>query len=395
MSGLFERLRGASPRAVAVVCLVAAGAATLPGCGPVVAQGGPGGPPPVGVVPVVERPIAPSETFSTRLEAVQTVELRAQVSGTLVRVHFREGQLVRRGELLFTIDPRPFEAEVARLQAQVAADRSRAELARSELARAETLLPIQAASEQEVDQLRAALRGAEAAEAGSKAALDLARIALGHARVVAPISGRVSRAEVTPGNLVAAGTTLLTTLVAADRVQAYAQVDEGSYLRFLRDARTATGRVSVRMGLADEAGFPRSGRIDFVDNRLDPSSGTIRVRAVFDNADGRLTPGLSARLQIGGPAAVPATLVPDRAIGTDQTRKTVLVVGPGNVVQPRTVQPGALIGGMRVVTGVKAGEQVIVEGLQRAFPGAPVTPQPLKTDADGLPLPAATPGAAQ
>ena len=380
------RLLGAS-MATAIASL------TLSACDPVGAQGGPSGPPPVSVIAATARPVPQSEIFNARLEAVQTVDLRPQISGTLQQVHFREGQMVRKGELLFSIDARPLQAEVNRLQAQLQSSRTQGELSRAELARAEKLLPIQAASQQEIDQLRAAARSADAASAGAQAALDGAQLNLAYTRITAPFAGRISRAEITAGNLVAAGTTLLSTLVATDRVHAYADISEAAYLRFVRSAQAGNQPVMVALALADESGFPHSGRIDFVDNRLNPATGTIRARAVFDNKDGRFTPGLSARMQISGPAGAPVTLVPDRAIGTDQTRKTVLIVGANNIVQPREVQPGTLVDGMRVVGGVKAGELVIVEGLQRAFPGAPVTPQVLKTDARGMPLPAAAPAA--
>lgn len=361
-----------------------------PGCQKVGAQGGPGGPPPVQVVVVRERPIAPSEVFSARLEAVQTVEVRPKVGGTLIGVHFAEGQRVPRGALLFTLDAEPFRVEVARLQAQRQAAMTQGELARSELARSEKLLAIQAVSQQEIDQQRAAARNADAAVASAQAALDAAQLNFSYTRVTAPIAGRVSRAEVTPGNLVAAGSTLLTTLVATERIHAIVAVSESAYLRFLRNVpadKSGAAGVAVKMGLAGDTGLPHTGRIDFIDNRLDPASGTLRVRAVFDNSDGKLLPGLAARVQISGAAGAPAAVLPDRAIGTDQTRKVVLVVGANNVVEQRSVVPGALLDGMRVVSGVKAGEKVIVDGLQRAFPGAPVTPQELPTDAEGRPLP--------
>jgi RND family efflux transporter MFP subunit len=397
--------RSALPRPAARAALAASvlllAATLLPGCAPAEAQGGPGGPPPVGVVPAVARAVPPGETFTARLEAIETVEVRPQVTGTLQRVHFREGQAVRRGELLFTIDPRPFAAEVARAEAQLAAAGTQGELARAEVARAEKLLPIQAASQQEIDQLRAGVKGADANAAAARAALDSARLALAYTRIAAPIAGRVGKAEVTAGNLVAAGSSLLTTLVGTGRVRATVDVNEAAYLRFVRGAGGASGggtagtagTVQVAMGLADEPGFPHAGRIDFVDNRLNPATGTIRVRAVFDDPQGRFTPGLSARVRLSGAAGAPSVLVPERAIGTDQTNKVLLIVGANNVVAPRPVQTGPLVGGMRVVSGVKAGELVIVDGLQRAFPGAPVAPQRLPTDAEGLPLPAPPPGA--
>jgi len=195
---------------------------------------------------------------------------------------------------------------------------------------------------------------------------------------------------------------VLTTVVADDRVHAWFDLSEAQVLQFRAAAGGRTNAAAlpaVQMGLATDDGFPHTGRLDFIDNRLDPASATLRVRAVFDNRDGRFTPGLTARVRLAAREAAPAVLVPERAIGTDQTNKVVLVVGPNNIVQPRPVVPGALLDGMRVVSGIQPGERVIVEGLLRAFPGAPVTPNVLPTDANGLPLPAGaapggTPGAA-
>jgi RND family efflux transporter MFP subunit len=360
------------------------------------APGGPGGAPgapPVSVAPAVQRQVQDSEEFSARLEAVDTVEVRARVGGTLEAVHFREGERVARGALLFTIDPRPFAAEVARAEAQLAAAQNGVELARSEVARAEKLVPISGISAQELDQLRSAVRGGEANAKAAEAALATARLNLGYTRIVAPISGRASRAAITAGNLVTAGEPVLTTLVSQDKVHAWFDVPEALYLRLQGSQQAARaakgGAAAVQMGLADEEGFPHAGKVDFIDNRLDPATATIRVRAAFDNDKGRFTPGLSARLKLAGSAGYDAVLVPERAIGTDQTRKVVLTVGANNIVAPREVQLGALLDGMRVVQGVKAGENVIVDGLQRAFPGAPVAPTVLKVDERGMPIPPA------
>lgn len=356
-------------------------------------SGGPGagGPPPVSVVAAVQRTVQPAETFSARLAAAESVEIRARVAGTLERVHFREGQRVARGDLLFTIDPRPFQAEVSRAEAQRAAARSQVELARSELARAEPLLALQGVSAQEIDQLRAAVRNGDATVQAAEAALQVAQLNLSYTRITAPIGGRTSRTLLTAGNLVGAGEPVLTTVVADERVHAWFDVSEAMALQLGAAATARREGLPVQMGLASDTGLPHAGRVDFIDNRLDPSSATLRMRAVFDNRDGRFTPGLTARVRLAAREAAPAVLVPERAIGTDQTNKLVLVVGDNNIVQPRPVQPGALLDGMRVVTGVQPGERVIVEGLLRAFPGAPVTPQLLPTDGNGLPLP---PGAA-
>jgi RND family efflux transporter MFP subunit len=372
-------------RAAAVVAIVSTLVVNA-ACSPSNAQGGPGGPPPVSVAPAVQRALQASEDFSARIEAQETVELRSRVAGTLERVHFKEGQRVAKGALLFTIDARPFAAEVERTQAQLASARSALELARSERARAEKLLPLQAVSQQEVDQLRAAERNGEAAERAARAALATAQLSLGYTRITAPVAGRLSRANVSVGNLVAVGEPVLSTLVASDRVQVWFDASEASYLKIAPMMRAGGPAPTVAVGLADEPGYPHTGTVDFIDNRLNPATGSIRVRATLDNKDGRFVPGLSARVRLASGAAAPATLVPERAIGTDQTRKVVMVVGANNIVTPREVKLGALADGMRVVSGVKAGELIIVDGLQRAFPGAPVAPTLLKVDDKGLPI---------
>lgn len=372
--------------------------AGLAGCGQgsydAKAQAG-AGPPPVSVVPVTQRVVREFDEFTARLEAVDTVDVRARVAGTLDKVHFRAGQKVSKGDLLFTIDPRPFALEVARTQARLAAARTQSGLARSELARAEKLLPMQAVSQQEVDQLRAAVRTDETAIQAAEAELNVAKLNLSFTRITSPIAGRISRALVTAGNLVNAGEPVLTTIVSIERVYAYFDASEATYLKYVRAGRdgspTSVRETSspVLMGLSDEDGYPHQGRMDFVDNRLNPATGSMRVRAVFDNANAQFTPGLSARIKLVGSAAHQATLVPERAISTDQTRKIVMVVGANNVVEPREVKTAALLDGMRVVTGVKAGEKIIVDGLQRAIPGAPVTPQEVKIDEKGMPVAAA------
>jgi RND family efflux transporter MFP subunit len=366
-------------------------AAVLAACGPTQAQNGPGGPPPVSVAPATQRAIQASEDFSARIEAQQTVELRSRVAGTVERVHFREGQRVAKGALLFTIDPKPFAAEVARAQAQLASTLTAAELAKAERERAEKLLPMQAVSQQEVDQLRSAERNAVASQQAARAALNVAQLSLGYSRITAPVAGRMSRAEITPGNLVSVGEPVLSTLVASDKVEVWFDASESTFLRLSQSIRAGGPAPTVAVGLSNEEGYPHTGTVDFVDNRLNPATGSIRVRAIMDNKDGRFTPGLSARVRLSSGAAAPSTLVPERAIGTDQTRKVVMVVGQNNVVTPREVKLGALADGMRVVTGVKPGELVIVDGLQRAFPGAPVTPTVLKVDDKGMPIAAPPP----
>jgi RND family efflux transporter MFP subunit len=358
----------------------------LAACDASMAQPGAGGPPPVSVAPAVQRSLQSSEDFSARLEAQETVELRSRVAGTLMQVHFKDGQRVAKGALLFTIDPKPFATEVERAQAQLSSVRTQQALAEAELARAEKLLPMQAVSQQQVDQLRAAQRNAQAQEQSARAALNSAQLSLGYTRITAPVAGRLSRANVTPGNLVSVGEPVLTTLVASDKVQVWFDASEASFLKLSQALRAGGPPPTVAVGLANEDGFAHTGTVDFIDNRLNPATGSIRVRAMLDNKDGRFTPGLSARVRLASGAATPATLVPERAIGTDQTRKVVMVVGDKNIVTPREVKLGALNEGMRVVTGLKAGELVIVDGLQRAFPGAPVAPTVLKVDDKGMPI---------
>jgi RND family efflux transporter MFP subunit len=385
-----------SPLTWALCALLLGTLCLATGCGPAnSAGGGPAGPPPVSVAPVTQRAIQDFDDFTARLEAVNSVDIRSRVAGTLMQVHFQDGQRVAKGALLFSIDSRSFAAELARVQAQRSSARTQAELASAELARAEKLLPLQAVSLQEIDQLRAAKRNAQANVASADAQLSSAELNLSYARITAPMAGRISRSNITPGNLVNAGDPVLTTLIATEKVYAWFDAPESTYLRLSAAKRDATkdkkSAPTVQMGLADEEGFPHQGTVDFVDNRLNPATGSIRVRAVFDNSPGRFTPGLSARLRLGSGAAINTTLVPERAISTDQTRKVVMVVGANNIVAPREVKLGALLNGMRVVTGVQAGENIIVDGLQRAFPGAPVTPQMLKVDAMGMPIPAPPP----
>jgi multidrug efflux system membrane fusion protein len=372
-------------RTVAQAALIALAVVFLQACGrPADAQGGPPPAMPVSVAPAVQRAVTDIETFSGRLEAAEFVELRARVGGTIEKVHFTDGASVAAGALLFTIDPRPFEAEVARAESQLVAAKSRAELAQTELTRAQKLLESRAVSRQEFDQLSAGARTSEADIKAAEAALRVARLNLAYTAVRAPIAGRLSRAHVTAGNLVNEQV-VLTTIAATNRVHAYF---DGSEQTFLRVKAAGNAKPVVRMGLANESGYPHQGTLDFVDNRLNPQTGAIRLRASFDNRDGRFVPGLAARLTMTTSAPYQATLVPERAIGTDQNRKTVVVVGADGQPQFRVVQLGPLQNGMRVVLGdaVKPGENVVVEGLQRIMPGVPVQPQVLKVDEKGMPV---------
>ena len=368
--------------------LLLAGAAVWTARTPAVAE-----PPPapaaaqVDVAEVVSRPITDWQSYSGRLEAVERVEIRPLVSGTLTRIHFRDGSLVRKGELLFTIDPRPYEAEVAGRKAQLAAAQARQAYTASELARARRLLEGNAIARRDFDEKHNAAAEAAANLQAARAALQAAELDLEHTRIVAPVAGRISRAKVTEGNVVAAGagSEPLTTLVSVDRMYAAFDVDEQSFLKVVGPATGTAGaapEVPVLLGLADEEDYPRRGAVSYVDNRLDVSSGTIRVRAVFDNPDGRLLPGLYARVRLAGSAERPGLLIDERAIGTDQDKRFVLVVGEDNRAVYREVRLGANIGPLRVVEqGLEPGERIVVNGLQRVRPGDAVSPQAVSMDA--------------
>lgn len=381
-----EFLRPRAWRRAALAVLVPA--LLLAGCGdPAEAQGGPPPAAPVSVAPAVQRTVSDSEEFSGRLEASEFVELRPRVAGTIDQVHFTDGALVKKGQLLFSIDSRGFAADVARAESQLAAVSARAELAQTELKRAQTLVDARAVSRQEFDQMNSSARTTQADIKTAEAALRTARLNLEYASVRAPITGRTSRANITAGNLVN-DQTVLTTITGTAKVYAYFDISEQTYLRVMAGPEKAP---RVRMGLTSDTGHPHEGRVDFIDNRLNAQTGAIRLRASFDNSKGQFTPGLAVKLTMGTSAPYPALMVPERAIGTDQTKKFVYVVGADGKPQFREVQLGALQGGMRVVGGgsVKAGDNVIVEGLQRVVPGMPVAPQVLKVDANGMPLPAA------
>ncbi|MBK3736603.1 efflux RND transporter periplasmic adaptor subunit [Azospirillum brasilense] len=333
-------------------------------------------PPEVDVAPVVTRKITDWQSYSGRLEAVDRVEVRPQVSGAITAVHFRNGALVKKGDPLFTIDPRPHVAEVARAEAQVAAAQAAVRFTTADLDRAQRLVQNNTVSRQTLDEKENAAREAGANLKAAQAALDLARIDLEHTQVTAPISGRVSRAEATVGNVVASGASAapLTTLVSVSPIYASFDVDEQTYLRHIANVKDAAD-VPVQLGLANESGYSRGGTVEHVDNRLDAVSGTIRVRAKFDNPDGMLVPGLYARVKVGGSTPHDALMVEDRAINTDQDKKFVLVVGGDDTVQYREIIPGAAQNGLRVVkSGLAAGERIVVNGVQHARPGARRTP---------------------
>jgi membrane fusion protein, multidrug efflux system len=343
---------------------------------------------PVSVALVEQRDVAVWDEFSGRLEAIERVEVRSRVAGALLEAHFREGALVKKDDLLITIDPAPYAAEVDRNEAQVAAAEARVELTKSDVERGEKLSGSRIISQRELDQRVNAQREAEANVRAAKAALQTARLNLDYTQVRAPVTGRVGRLEITVGNLVAAGpgAPVLTTLVSVNPIYASFNADEQVVTRALKtladqNAVSEVGRIPVRMSTAtSDESF--EGKLQLIDNQVDARSGTVRVRAVFDNTDGRLIPGQFARLRMGQPKAEPALMVNERAIGTDQSKKFVLVVTADNKAEYREVTLGANVDNLRVVTtGLKSGERIVVNGLQRVRPGAVVVPQVVRMDA--------------
>ncbi|WP_339482838.1 MULTISPECIES: multidrug efflux RND transporter periplasmic adaptor subunit MexE [unclassified Pseudomonas] len=332
----------------------------------------------VSVAKVLEQPVNEWDEFTGRLEAPETVEIRPRVSGQIDKVAFTEGSLVKKGDLLFQIDPRPFQAEVRRLDAQLAQARATATRSKNEAQRGERLRLSNAISAELADSRTSAAQEARAAAAAIQAQLDLAKLNLSFTRVTSPISGRVSRADITAGNLVTADVTPLTSVVSTDKVYAYFDADEGVFLKYTQLARQGQrGQATpVYMGLSNEDGNPHQGHMNFVDNQVNPQTGTIRGRAVFDNKDGAYTPGLYARLKLVGSGTYAAVLINDEAVGTDLGKKFVLVMDAENKPAYRAVELGPKIEGLRIVrSGLSKDDTIIVKGLQRARPGSPVTPE--------------------
>lgn len=356
--------------------------------------------PPVTVAAAIERSFSESDEFAGRLDAVEKVELRPRVSGYIEKIHFSQGAEVTKGDLLFAIDARPFEHEMHRAEAQVASAKTRLDLAAGELARVEKLVGSGAVSRQEVDERASARRDAESALAAARASLETANLNIGYTQVRAPVTGRTSRAELTAGNFVTAGQTTLTTIVSIDPIYAVFEADEQAFLKYADLSRRAAGaraaKNTVYMGLSNEEGFPHKGAIAFVDNRLNPQTGTILARALFDNRDRRFTPGLFARVKLVGGSPSTAVLIDDRAVGTDQNKRFVLVVGSDSKAMYREVKLGAMSEGLRVIRdGLKKGEVIVVNGLQRVRPGMPVQPATVPMDPKERPAPdtgAAGPG---
>jgi RND family efflux transporter MFP subunit len=337
--------------------------------------------PHVTVAQVVKRPVTDFDEFTGKFTAVERVELRPRASGYISNVSLEAGREVKKGDVLFTIDQRPYQAEFKRAEAMLAQARSQLALSKSERERAVKLLDQHAISREEFDSRVSGSEQAEANVQAAAAAVDQAALNLSFTQVRSPIAGVVSREEVTEGNLVTAGQTLLTTVVSIDKIYVEFQGDEQVYLKHAALARkgdinTAGGESPVWVGLADESGTPHEGKMVFIDNALDPQTGTIRARALLDNKDRRFTPGLFARVKLVGSAEYQALLVNDSAIGTDQNVRFVFALDKDNKVQYRPVKLGPLVNGLRVVReGLQLGDTVVVNGLQRVRPGVQVAPE--------------------
>lgn len=349
-------------------------ALALAGCAADAQTSAPPAPPPaVSVAPVTFQALRQWDDFTGRLEAVDTVALRPRVTGEVIAAPFTEGARVRKGQLLFQIDPRPFQAEVDRLSAEADRARAKAQLASADSDRGQRLLAQEAVAKEEAERLVSEVRSAKADLGAAEAALRAAQLSLSFTRVVSPIDGRVSRALITRGNQVGPAD-LLTTIVSDGPIYATFSTDEQTYLKYAEAQRGGEG--PVYMGLMTEAGFPHQGKLHFLDNAVDARSGTISGRAVFDNSDGAFTPGLFARVRLVSRESRTVALIPESALGTDLGKRYVLVLGGGNKVQYRSVTLGRAAGGYRIVlTGLKPGETIVTAGLQKVKPGDTVTPQ--------------------
>jgi multidrug efflux system membrane fusion protein len=393
-----------SPRAAAlrrfrfpVAAIAALSVAACSGAG-----GQEGMPPPdVSVATVVQKSVTEWDDYSGHVEAVESAEIRPRVAGHLLKIHFREGGPVAKGDLLFTIDDREFRAAANSARADLSRAEARQSLARQELARAEALIAERAVSQGELDSRRMDMQQAEADVLSARAKLTQAELNLSFTRVTAPFAGRAGAALVKPGNVVQPNETLLTTVVSIDPVYVTFTGDERAYLRYQELAREGTressrdARNPVLVGLSNEEGYPHQGEMDFVDNSLDPASGTIQARAVLPNPDGIFTPGLFARVRLLGDSQTDALLIHEQAVLTDQDRRYVYVLGKNNAAERRDVKLGPHVEGLRIVeSGLKPADKVIVNGMRKIFfAGQPVKPREVPMDKPDLPPPAPPPGA--
>jgi RND family efflux transporter MFP subunit len=360
------------------------------GCGQQQAQQAAPPPPAVTIAKPVQQKVTDYDEYVGRFTAVNSVEVRARVSGYLDSVDFKDGQMVKQGDLLFTIDKRPFQNALDQARATLVQARSNVTFTKADLDRGQQLLRDKTITDQTFEQRAQAARNAEASVAGAEAAVRQAELDLQFTELHAPINGRIGDRRVSPGNLVTGGTTgnttLLATIVSTDPIYFEFTFDEASFLRYERmaasgdrDIASRGAGVSVGLKLIDEKGFPHTGRMDFVDNVIDRSTGTIRGRAVFANPDGVLTPGMFARVRVPASPAYDALLVPDVAIGSEQSRKFVLVVGADNVAHAKYITLGQLVGGLRVIkSGLAKDDNVVVDGIARVRPEQKVTPQEQK-----------------
>ncbi|MBO0752252.1 MAG: efflux RND transporter periplasmic adaptor subunit [Bradyrhizobiaceae bacterium] len=388
------------PRSITVcaVSLAASLAAlAVAGCGEGQQQQGSAPPPPaVTVAAPVKRVIVDQDEYVGRFVAIENVEVRARVSGYLDRIDFIDGQMVKEGDLLFTIDKRPFQTTLDQAKASLAQARANLAFAETDLQRGAALVKDRTITEQTFDQRTQTKRVAEASVQAQEAAVRQATLDLDFTELRAPVAGRIGDRRVSIGNLVTGGTagntTLLATIVSVDPIRFEFTFDEGSYLRYERlakDGHELTGRdtgITVVLKLIDEQEFAHQGRMDFINNVIDTSSGTIRGRAMFANPDGLFTPGMFARVRVAGSPAYEALLVPDTAVGTEQARKYVVVVDADNVARVKYVTPGQLTGNLRVIkSGIDENDRVVVNGLMRARPGVKVNPQTQDPQKRGAP----------
>ncbi|MFK3971321.1 efflux RND transporter periplasmic adaptor subunit [Pseudomonas sp. NPDC087358] len=339
----------------------------------------------VSAATVIEKGIIETQEFSGRMEAIERVDIRARVGGFITSVNVNPGAIVKKGDVLFVIDPRPYQAEANRTEAAAAAARAKVELARIELARSLKLIGEKAIAQRELDEASANFKELDASARAAEAQYENARLNLSYTRVTTPIDGRVGKADITLGNLVDTSA-VLTKVVSDDRIYATFDGDEDTYLR-VGKAHHNGKDVNVKVGLANEQGFPHEGKLEFVDNQLDPQTGGVRMRAIFVNADKSLAPGLFARVQLQGGTEggnqSQTVLINERAISTDQDRKFVFVVNPQDQAEYRQVTLGATVDGLRIVrSGLKAGEKIVVNGLPRVMPGATLAPHMVSMDFD-------------